>query len=169
MKKIKISSEYGYNRVLTNQDNLPIGEVDENDLALIGKTKKFIIPVPVPIEHVEQVVVGVDENGDNITEQIVTLEYQPCVTDMSPQEIAEKEARTQAWQAEADKQARLQQAEAERLRLREALIDDMLGFIVPGIEQKRADYLALSNEIAAARNLPALTEKNNQKTESEGL
>jgi len=88
MEKIKILSEYGYNRVLTNQDNLPVAEVDENDLALIGKTKKFVYPVPA---------------GDN-------AQY---VTDMTEQEIANAQTQAQAWQAEADKQGQIAALKAQ--------------------------------------------------------
>ena len=50
MMLIKISGEFAYNRVTTNNDNLPVGEISEADLAQIGTTKKFIIPVPAPTE-----------------------------------------------------------------------------------------------------------------------
>ena len=82
MIKIKILNKYGYNRILTNDDGLTPIEVNEADLAQIGKTKKFVFPAP---------------QGDGAQ----------CVIDMTSQEIAEKETARAAWQAKADKQAKI--------------------------------------------------------------
>ena len=96
MIKVKISSEYGYNRVIKDDHyveqekqtiNAETGEtetvtervlvkgdyslVDETDLAQIGKTKKFVFPAP-------------------------TDDTYPVVN-MTPQEITEKEGHRAAW------------------------------------------------------------------------
>jgi len=106
--------------------------VDEADLVQIGITKKFAFDSDFETWH---------------------------IVDMTPQEISEADNKRQECQTKAQKHQQIAALKAQLAPLQEDLVQVIAGQIIPNIEDKRAEFRRIHNEIRTLEGkLPRETE-----------